>query len=335
MMSKTVPNIRPFFLQDRQPGSPPVGRLHGCNRSAVVRGNPNGNRYTESSMQIGQRVALAGMIVSGALACIKITAGLMGHSSAVVADGLESTADVFASGIVLLGLTLAAKPADWNHPYGHGRLETLTGLFIGFMLAISGVGISVNALRLIGRVAAPPAPFVVWPLVGSAAVKGLLSGVKFHFGRKIRSSALLADAWNDCVDIVSALVALLAVSLTILTPDRFRPADHWGAFAVGLIVIFTGSRVIRDTSLQLMDTMPDSQTMAHLREVASTVPGVRGVEKCYARKTGLQYHVDLHLEVDPEITVRESHEIATQVRIVIKEMLPWVADVLVHVEPAP
>jgi cation diffusion facilitator family transporter len=314
-----------------------VQSVHRCtqkSKSEIAASTPRFS-YTESSMQIGQRVALAGMIVSGALACIKITAGLMGHSTAVVADGLESTADVFASGIVLLGLTLAAKPADSNHPYGHGRLETLTGLFIGFLLAIAGVGISVNGLRLVGRVAPPPAPFVVWPLMGSAAVKSLLSAVKFHFARKIRSSALLADAWNDCVDIVSALVALLAVSLTLLSPDRFRAADHWGAFVVGLIVVSTGLRVTRDTALQLMDTMPDQQTISTIRRVALAVPGVRGVEKCFARKTGLQYHVDLHLEVDPEITVRQSHAIATNVRIAIKETLRWVADVLVHVEPAP
>jgi cation diffusion facilitator family transporter len=286
-------------------------------------------------LQIGQRVALAGMAVSGALAAIKITAGLMGHSTAVVADGLESMGDVFASGIVLLGLTLAAKPADWDHPYGHGRVETVTGLFVGFMLAMAGVAISANALRMMGRATPPPAPFVIWPLIGSAAAKSLLSSVKFHYGRKIRSAALLADALNDSVDILSALAALVAVSLTLAAPHRFMLADHWGAFAVGLIVIFTGLRVTRDTTLQLMDTMPDRESMAHVRNAALTVPGVRGVEKCYARKTGLQYHVDLHLEVDPEITVRQSHVIATQVRIVIKETLPWVADVLVHVEPAP
>jgi len=286
-------------------------------------------------LQIGQRVALAGMFVSGALAAIKITAGLMGHSTAVVADGLESAGDVFASGIVLLGLTLAAKPADWDHPYGHGRLETVTGLFVGFMLAMAGLAISVNAWHTIGAVTPPPARFVVWPLIGSAVAKSLLSGVKFHYGKKIRSAALVADAWNDSVDILSAMAALVAVSLTIVAPYRFMSADHWGAFLVGLIVIFTGLRVTRDTALQLMDTMPDRESMAHVRNAALTVPGVRGVEKCYARKTGLQYHVDLHLEVDPEITVRQSHEIATQVRIVIRETLPWVADVLVHVEPAP
>ena len=286
-------------------------------------------------MQIGQRVALAGMIVSGALAIIKIAAGMMGHSTAVVADGLESAADVFSSGIVLLGLTVAAKPADWNHPYGHGRVETLTGLFVGFMLAMAGVAISVNALRNIGVAHASLARFVIWPLIGSAAVKSLLSGIKFHYGRKILSAGLIADAWNDCVDIFSALAALVAVSFSILSPVRFQAADHWGGFVVGLIVVFTGLRVTRDTALQLMDTMPDVATMAEIRRVALTVPGVRGVEKCFARKTGLQYHVDLHLEVDPEITVRQSHDIATQVRIVIKETLHWVADVLVHVEPAP
>lgn len=294
-----------------------------------------GARYTEVTMQTGQRVALAGMIVSGILAAIKITAGMMGHSTAVVADGLESAADVFASGIVLLGLTLAAKPPDWNHPYGHGRLETLTGLFIGFLLAMAGVLISYNALSQVGRVHPPPAPFVIWPLIGSAAVKSIMSGVKFHYGRKIRSAALVADAWNDCVDILSALVALVAVLFTMMAPQQFLAADHWGGFAVGLIVVFTGLRVARDTALQLMDTMPDRETMFNIRQVALTVPGVRGVEKCYARKTGLQYHVDLHLEVDPDITVRQSHDIATDVRIAIKETLPWVADVLVHVEPAP
>jgi cation diffusion facilitator family transporter len=286
-------------------------------------------------LQVGQRVALAGMAVSGALAAIKITAGLMGHSTAVVADGLESVGDVFASGIVLLGLTLAAKPADWDHPYGHGRVETVTGLFVGFMLVLAGLAISGNAVRLIGSAAAPLAPFVIWPLIGSAVAKSLLSSVKFHYGKKIRSAALVADAWNDSVDILSALAALVAVSFSIVAPHRFGSADHWGAFAVGLLVIFTGLRVTRDTTLQLMDTMPDQESMAKVRGAAETVPGVRGVEKCYARKTGLQYHVDLHLEVDPEITVRQSHVIATQVRIVIKETLPWVADVLVHVEPAP
>ena len=286
-------------------------------------------------MQVGQRVALAGMAVSSVLAVVKIVIGAAGGSTSVVADGLESAGDVFASGFVLLGLTIAAKPADENHPYGHGRVEILTGLLIGLILLAGGVGISWRSLGKVAEIHAPPAVFVIWPLVASAVIKSVLSGLKFHFGKKIHSAALVADAWNDSVDILSGLVALIAVVLSLYDPSRFLAADHYGGFAVGIIVIFTGLRVARDTAFQLMDTMPDENLMNTIREVALRVPGVRGVEKCYARKTGLTYHVDLHLEVDPNLTVRESHNIATEVRVHLKDSLEWVADVLVHVEPTP
>lgn len=286
-------------------------------------------------MNTGQRVAVTGMVVSGGLAVVKILCGILGGSTSVTADGFESAGDVVASGFVLLGLTLAAKPPDSNHPYGHGRVEILTGLLIGLVLFGGGILISYHALDRIEEVHDMPERWVVWPLIVSALVKASLAWFKFRQGRRIQSAALSADAWNDSVDVLSALIALTAVSLTLSAPDRFLAADHYGGFAVGLIVVFTGVRVARETAYQLMDTMPDDRHMREIRETAAAVDGVRGIEKCFARKTGLQYHVDLHLEVDPEITVRESHNIATQVRIRIKETLNWVADVLVHVEPAP
>jgi cation diffusion facilitator family transporter len=286
-------------------------------------------------MHSGQRVALGGMIVSGVLACVKIAAGLWGHSTAVVADGLESAADVFASGFVLLGLTLASIPADENHPYGHGRVEILTGLLIGLVLTAGGAVISYSSLMSVGQAHAAVAHFVIYPLIASAAAKSILALVKFRYGRKLQSAALVADAWNDTMDGVSAITALTAVWLTLSDPARFRDADHWGGFLVGLIVILTGLRVSRDTALQLMDTMPDDRMMRQIREAASGVSGVRGVEKCFARKTGMRYHVDLHLEVDPDMTVRQSHGIAHDVQQRILESLDWVAGVLVHVEPAP
>ena len=145
-------------------------------------------------MHIGQRVAIAGMVVSGSLAFIKIFAGVTGHSTAVVADGLESAGDVFASGFVLLGLTLAARPADKNHPYGHGRAETLTGLLIGLALTAAGALISYDSLRRLGQPHMMLAAYVVWPLVASLLAKVALASVKFHYGRKLRSDALTADA---------------------------------------------------------------------------------------------------------------------------------------------
>jgi cation diffusion facilitator family transporter len=286
-------------------------------------------------MQTGQRVAITGMLVSGALAVIKIAAGMSGHSTAVVADGLESAADVVASGFVLFGLTLAAKPADENHPYGHGRVETLTGLLIGLVLMVGGAFISWNAIRRVGQPHEPLAAFVIWPLVISIAAKTGLASLKFHFGRKLGSNALKADAWNDATDTVSAFAALIAVGLTLKNSLRFSEADRYGGFVVGLIVVSAGIRVVRETTMQLMDTMPDAELIGQIREAASAVPGVRGVEKCFARRTGFKYHVDLHLEVDPEMTVRRSHQLAHEVQLRIRERLDWVADVLVHVEPAP
>jgi cation diffusion facilitator family transporter len=286
-------------------------------------------------METGPRVAAAGMAVSGALAVVKIIAGLRGGSTSVVADGLESAGDVFASGFVFLGLTLASKPADENHPYGHGRLEILTGLLIGLVLAAAGAVISYGSLLNVRMTHAPPAPYVVWPLIASAAVKAGLASMKFRYGRRLQSAALVADGWNDAMDIFSALIALAAVGITLSNPARFLDADHYGGFVVGLIVIATGARVARDTALQLMDTMPDERLMEQIREAALSVAGVRGVEKCFARKTGLRFHVDLHLEVDPDMTVRQSHGIAHDVRERVMERVDWVADVLVHVEPAP
>jgi cation diffusion facilitator family transporter len=285
-------------------------------------------------MHRARQIAILGMTVSGLLAIIKLTAGWRGHSASVVADGFESTADVFASGLVLIGLIIAERPPDENHPYGHGRVETLTGLLLGVFLFCAGALIAWHGLTGAAD-ALPPASWAVIPLAVSILAKIGLVVVKYRHGRSIGSSSLLADAANDGIDILSGTVALGALSLTLWKPLEFFRADHYGAFAVGIIVIVSSVRVMLQTSLYLVDTMPDDAAMEKIRDVALSVRNVEGVEKCFARKTGLQYHVDLHLEVDPEITVRASHEIAGRVRDKIREEIPWVADVLVHVEPWP
>ena len=278
-------------------------------------------------------IAVTSMLASAALSAAKIIVGLHANSTAVVSDGLESAGDVLASGLALFGLMVAAKPPDSEHPYGHGRLEILSALVVGMMLTASGSLISFRSLQRAREVQHAPAAYAVWPLVASIAIKSFMSLTKRRYGRKIRSSALLADAWNDTVDILSGATALAALGITLYDPVKFVAADHLGGAAVGIIVIFLGVRVVRDTTLQLIDTMPDPAALESIRQVALNVPGALGIEKCYARKTGLQWHVDLHLEVEPAMSVYESHEIATQVRIRIREELDWVADVLVHVEP--
>jgi cation diffusion facilitator family transporter len=287
-----------------------------------------------SSAASGKRIALISVATSAVLAVLKIAIGILAGSTSVVADGLESAGDVLASGVVLFGIAVAARPADEDHPYGHGRYETLTGLFVGLVLLAGGVGICYRSLKNVSAGHAPPASYALIPLVISSMAKAVLSTAKFRVGRRIRSAAITVDAWNDFVDIISATAAMTALGLTLYDPSRFLAADHYGGFAVGLIVIFTGLIVARDTSGRLTDQMPPPELLQQVRAVALSIPGVSGVEKCFARNTGLQYHVDLHLEVDPDMTVWKSHEIATSVRFAIRERLDWVADVLVHVEPS-
>lgn len=281
----------------------------------------------------GRRIAIASMVISAGLAAAKITVGLQASSRATVSDGIESAGDVLASGLVLLGLIIAAKPPDAEHPYGHGRVEILSALAVGTMLVATGVLIAVESLHLADGSGGPPLSYAVWPLVASIVIKTLLSAYKRYYGRKIQSSGLVADAWNDTVDVLSGGTALLGLGLTLLFPDRFAAADRMGGSAVGVIVIFLGVHVVHETVMQLMDTMPGPEAMNRIRTVGLTVPGVLGIEKCFARKTGLKWHVDLHLEVDPAMTVYDSHEIATRVREKIRSEIDWVADVLVHVEP--
>lgn len=273
------------------------------------------------------------IVASGALALMNVAVGWVGRSTSVTAAGVEFVGDVFASGVVLFGTILAARPADDDHPYGHGRIEILAALMVGAMLVFGGVGICLRSLYKVTDLHDPPAAYTLWPLAVAVVVKSLLATAKFRTGRHTGSAALVADAWNDAVDIISAMAAMGALLLTFSDPARFLAADHYGGAAVGLVVIYTGLRVVRDASLELIDTMPPPQVLDEIRRVALAVPDVWAVEKLWARKTGLQYHVDLHLHVDPAMTVAASHVVAGRVRHRLREVLPVVADVLVHVEP--
>jgi cation diffusion facilitator family transporter len=281
----------------------------------------------------GRRIALLSMSVGAGLAAAKIWVGIDAGSTSVVSDGFEAAGDVLSSGIVYAGLWLASKPPDYEHPYGHGRYETLAGLAVGAMLLLAGAAIFWHGVISLGK-PVDVAPFGLYPLIAAIFVKSALAGFKLRVGKRISSASLEADAWHDITDLLSTFVALAAVILTLSSPKRFGAADHIGGILIGIIIFSLSIRVVRRTVGHLVDTMPESRKLAQIRNAAMIVPGALGIEKCYARRTGMRYHVDLHLEVNPEMTVRESHEIAAAVRAAIRERLPWVADVLVHVEPA-
>jgi cation diffusion facilitator family transporter len=295
---------------------------------------PNTDVRIRSEEEIfGRRISLLSCSIGAALAITKIIVGMKSGSNAVVSDGLETSGDVLSSLIVYLGLLLAGKPPDAEHPYGHGRYETLAGLAVGGIILLTGAGILWHGLTSTGS-AEPLLSFALYPLVAAAGAKIALAAIKLRVGKKIESSGLQADAWHDMTDLLSTVIAICAVTLTLIDPSRFRFADRLGSIVISAIVILLAIQVVRRTVDSLLDTMPESSRMVEIRAVALSVPGALGIEKCFARRTGLQYHVDLHLEVDPQLTVQASHDIATQVKISIKDRLAWVADVLIHVEPA-
>jgi len=283
---------------------------------------------------IGRKIALVSMTVGAVLSLAKILVGAHVGSASVVSDGMEAAGDVLASAIVYAGLWLASKPPDAEHPYGHGRYETLAGLGVGAMLLLAGGGIFWHSLTHLDLGNHRLESYALYPLIAAVLIKTALAIVKFRASKSIGSTALEADAWHDITDLLSTLVALTAVALALANPQVAGPADRAGGLIIGGIIFFMSVQVVRRTVGQLIDTMPAAGKMAEIRDVALAVPGTLGIEKCYARRTGMKYHVDLHLEVDPEMTVRESHRIATQVRNSVKQRLTWVADVLVHVEPS-
>ena len=293
---------------------------------------PNIQRLKREEL-IGRRLALLSVSVSFVLAAAKLIIGIKADSASVISDGLEASGDVLSSAFVYAGLWLASKPPDAEHPYGHGRYETLAGLAVGGVLLLSGAGIlghGVSSARPSGALQL----FAVYPLLAAILIKTGLASAKFRVGRTIDSSGLQADAWHDLTDLLSTSVALIAVALSLFDPSHFASADRVGGIVIGVIILFLSVRVVQRTVGSLLDTMPEPSKLREIRDVAMRVPGASGIEKCFARRTGLRYHVDLHLEVDPEMTVRQSHAIASEVRIAIKENVPWVADVLVHVEPS-
>lgn len=304
-------------------------------QAALVPPVDNDGMAIAEDTRTARRVVVGGIVASALLSTMNLVTGVTADSRSVFATGLEFAGDVMASTMVLLGMMAAAKPADDNHPYGHGRLESLVAFVVGLVLVSGGVGIAWTSLQAISAVHPPPGAAAIVALVIAMIVRGVFVGLKASVGRRLGSAAILADAWNDAVDILSAGAALTAVVLARWQPDRFQAADHYGGALVGMVVTLTGLRVLRDATLELIDTMPNPALMGHLRATALGVPGVLGVDKAYARKTGLRYHVDLHVEVAPDLTVSEAHAVAGHVRQHLRAEIGWVADVLVHVEPAP
>ncbi len=282
----------------------------------------------------GLRATFTGLAVNTVLAGGKLGAGVLGHSHALTADGVESLADVFSSVVVWRGLVVAAEPADEDHPYGHGKAEPIAAAVVSGTLLLAAVWITAQALSGLFHPHSSPSPFTLLVLVVAVSVKEGL----FQFVRResvsVRSSAMHTDAWHHRSDAVTSLAAAIGITVSLLGGSRFAVADDIAAIVAAGIVAANGWRLLRGALSELMDQSPAPELVEQIRRVASRTPGVELVEKCLVRKMGYHYYVDMHVEVDPQMTVQRSHDIAHEVKNDVRSKFPAVRDVLVHIEPA-
>jgi cation diffusion facilitator family transporter len=280
------------------------------------------------------RATFIGLAANGFLTATKFAAGILGHSHALVADAVESLADIFSSIIVWRGLVLAAEPADEEHPYGHGKAEPIAAALVSAMLLVAAAWIVLQSARAISQPHPAPAPFTLAVLVVVLVIKESL----FRFVRResisVESSAVKTDAWHHRSDAITSLAAGIGISIALVGGRGYEAADDVAAIVAAGIIAWNGVRLLRPALNELMDSSPSRDVVDRIRRLAEGASGVERVEKCLVRKAGYQYFVEMHVEVDPQMTVQRSHDIAHDVKDKIRTALPAVCDVLVHIEPA-
>ncbi|HLQ66868.1 MAG TPA: cation diffusion facilitator family transporter [Candidatus Limnocylindrales bacterium] len=284
--------------------------------------------------QKGMRSSLVGLVVNLILATVKLLAGILGTSYALIADATESLGDVVGSIVVWRGLKIASRPPDQNHPYGHGKAEPLAAAFVAVLLLAAGMGIAFQAAREISTPHRAPRAFTLAVVLGVVAVKEFLFRFVNRVGNETGSRAVRSDAWHHRSDAITSLAAAIGISISLVGGPGWETADAWAALFASAIIIVTGWRLLRPAVEELMDQSPASDLVAETTRVAEARDGVYRIEKLLMRKMGLYFVADMHLEVHPEMTVRESHALAHGVKEDVQKRFPQIIEVTIHVEPA-
>lgn len=274
-----------------------------------------------------------GILANCLLAGVKIVTGLIGHSYALIADGIESVNDVLSSVVALIGIKVAQKPADDNHPYGHGKAEQLATLFLALSLLAAGALIAWQSIQNLQHSRPSPHWITLPVLIIVIAVK--LSLARFAHRKSVEtvSSALRGDAWHHQADAITSAAALIGVSIAIIGGEGYQKADDLAALLACLVIGFNGTRLLLSAVHENMDGAAAEPLYSQAREIASAVPGVAMIEKLRIKKSGLGYHMDIHVQVDPAISVADGHLIGHAVQDALTFSAGRFHDVIVHVEP--
>ncbi|ALW85862.1 cobalt-zinc-cadmium resistance protein [Hymenobacter sedentarius] len=267
------------------------------------------------------------------LALIKGAAGVFGNSYALVADAIESTTDILSSFLVLLGIKYSNKPADENHPYGHGRAEPLvTFLVVGFLITSATI-IAYESIQNIGTPHALPKSWTLYILGGIIVWKEISYRLVLKKSKETNSSSLKADAWHHRSDAITSVAAFIGISIALILGKGYESADDWAALFASGFILYNSYLIFRPALGEIMDEHLHGDLIEEIRKVALQVDGIKGTEKCFVRKAGMQYHVDLHATVAASLTVRQGHDIAHQLKDTLCQEIPELGHVLIHIEP--
>lgn len=268
------------------------------------------------------------------LAIIKGLAGFFGNSFALIADAIESTTDIFSSFLVLFGIKYSNRPADDNHPYGHGRAEPLiTFLVVGFLITSA----TIIAYESIINIRTPHDLPKTWTLIVLAVIiiwKEFSYRLVIKKSKETHSSSLKADAWHHRSDAITSVAAFIGISIALILGKGYESADDWAALFASGFILYNSFLIFRPALGEIMDEHLYDDLILEIREVSLKVDGIINTEKCFIRKAGMQYHVDLHAVVDASITVKEGHDIAHKLKDLLREEIPQIGHVLIHIEPS-
>ncbi len=281
----------------------------------------------------GMRSTFFGIIGNVILAVIKGLAGYFGNSYALIADAIESTSDVFSSIIVIIGLKISTKPKDSNHPYGHGKAEPIVAIVVSLTLLAAAVTIVYQSIQEIITPHHTPAPFTLLVLILVVTVKETLFRYVFKVGAEVQSTAVKTDAWHHRSDAITSVAAFIGISIALIFGKGYEAADDWAALLASGIIAFNAYILFKPALAEIMDAAPPANMEKDVRETALSVEGVYDTEKCLIRKMGFDYFVDLHVIVNGELTVRDGHIIAHNVKDALLKSKFRINDVIIHIEP--
>lgn len=292
------------------------------------------SKQATTNVEAGLRISGVALAINLLLAVAKIVAGVFGNSYALIADGIESSADIFSSFIVWTGLRIAVKPADANHPFGHGKAESIAALLVSAMLFGAAILIAIQSLREILTPHHAPKWFTLLVLVAVVFIKETLYRRVFKVGQHLESSSLKGDAWHHRSDALTSAAAFVGISIALIGGSGYESADDWAALAACGVIAWNGLRLLRTSLDEVMDASVSPNLIELVKAIAGGVEGVTDVEKCRVRKSGLHLTMDIHVRVEGNMSVHRSHAIAHEVKDRLITSQYRINDVTVHIEPA-